>query len=92
MLQTIGMNRQQICAALNVSESTIRRLEQQGLPFTLVGVRSHWYDLEECKAWLRQEFGGGPMVIARKSRNAESTNGSKFSEACKKVRLRAFPA
>ena len=47
------LNRQEICAALGVSESTIRRLEQGGLPFTTVGARSKRYDLAECKAWLR---------------------------------------
>ena len=41
------LNRQQIRAELGVSESTIRRLEQQGMPFTPVGVRSKRYDLEE---------------------------------------------
>ncbi len=48
------LNRQQICAALGVSESTIRRLEQAGLPFTPVGVRSKRYDIEECKNWLKK--------------------------------------
>ncbi|MGK5004538.1 helix-turn-helix transcriptional regulator [Janthinobacterium sp. LB2P70] len=43
------LNRQQICAALGVSESTIRRLEQVGLPYTPVGTRSKRYDLNECK-------------------------------------------
>lgn len=47
------LNRQQICAALGVSESTIRRLEQIGLPYTPVGSRTKRYDLAECKEWLR---------------------------------------
>jgi hypothetical protein len=47
------LNRQQICAALGVSESTIRRLEQIGLPYTPVGARLKRYDLDECKAWLK---------------------------------------
>ena len=47
------LTRQQLCAALGISESTVRRLEQDGLPFTPVGVRSKRYDLAECKAWLR---------------------------------------
>jgi phage terminase Nu1 subunit (DNA packaging protein) len=48
------LNRQQICAALGVSESTIRRLEHTGLPFTPVGPRSKRYDLAECKRWLKE--------------------------------------
>ena len=41
------LTRQQLCAALGISESTVRRLEQDGLPFTPVGVRSKRYDLAE---------------------------------------------
>jgi hypothetical protein len=51
------LNRQQICAALGVSESTSCRLEQIGLPYTPVGVRSKRYDLDECKAWLKANEG-----------------------------------
>lgn len=42
------LTRQQLCAALQVSESTIRRLELDGLPCTPVG-RGKRYDLAECK-------------------------------------------
>ena len=52
------LSRQQICAALSVSESSIRRLEKAGLPYIAVGVRTKRYNLEECKAWLRSHFGG----------------------------------
>lgn len=58
------LNKQQLCAALNISESTVRRLEQAGAPFTPVGVRSHRYDLDECKAWLRTQYTPGPPVMA----------------------------
>jgi hypothetical protein len=40
---------QQLCAALSVSESTIRRLEQSGLPYTPVGKRLKRYDLANAK-------------------------------------------
>ncbi len=33
-MPVIDLNRQQLCAALGVSESTIRRLELLGLPYT----------------------------------------------------------
>lgn len=60
------LNRQEICAALGCSESTIRRLEQAGLPFTALGVRSKRYNLDECKAWLRGHFGASatPTPVA----------------------------
>jgi phage terminase Nu1 subunit (DNA packaging protein) len=86
------LNRQQICAELGVSESTIRRLEQQGLPFTPVGARSKRYDLEECKTWLRESFGGGPVVIARQRPEPEWKASKEFVEMCKKVKLRCYPS
>ena len=49
-----NLNRQQICAELGISESTIRRLEILGLPYTPVGLRAKRYDLAECKKWLRE--------------------------------------
>lgn len=48
------LTRQQLCAALGISESTVRRLELLGLPFTPVGLRAKRYDLGECKHWLRE--------------------------------------
>jgi hypothetical protein len=75
-----------------VSESTVRRLEQQGLPFTPVGVRSHRYDLDECKAWLREYFGGGPIVVARQRWEPESKAAKEFTEAYRRVKLRVYPS
>jgi phage terminase Nu1 subunit (DNA packaging protein) len=86
------LNKQQLCAELGVSESTVRRLEQQGLPFTPVGVRSHRYDLDECKAWLREYFGGGPIAVARQRHEPESKAAKEFIEACRKVKLRVTPS
>jgi len=48
-----AVNRQQFCAALGISESTVRRLELAGLPFTPIGARGKRYDVDECKRWLR---------------------------------------
>lgn len=87
------LNRQQICAALGVSESTIRRLELAGLPFTPVGARSKRYDLAECKAWLRQNPPGAaitPVVAAGTS--ASWSPGKEFTESCRKVHLRVMPS
>ncbi len=86
------LNKQQLCAELGVSESTVRKLEQQGLPYTPVGARSHRYDLEECKAWLRE-------ATSTKSRSSNaivrSENPQKtveFIAACKRVKLRVMPS
>ena len=50
------ITRQQLCAELGISESTVRRLELFALPFTLVVKRAKCYDLEECRAWLREAY------------------------------------
>lgn len=47
------LSRQQLCATLQVSESTVMRLEAQGLPFTRRGDRRKFYDLAQVKRWLR---------------------------------------
>ncbi len=46
------LNRQQFCAAMGISESTVYRLELLGLPFTPIGKRGKRYDLAECKRWM----------------------------------------
>ena len=52
----VQITRQQLCAELGISESTVPRLEQVGLPFTPIGKRTKRYDLEECKVWLREVY------------------------------------
>lgn len=84
------MNRQEICAALGVSESTIRRLEKIGLPFTPVGARSKRYDFAECKAWLRANPPGAQQQGALAARQWVAT--PEFTAFCKKVRLRVTPS
>ena len=90
-----ALNRQQICAALGVSESTIRRLEHLGLPYTPVGSRSKRYDLDECKQWLRQNEGAltaklPPLFapITKEMRKMER----EYVESAKKSKLRAYPS
>ncbi|MGK5048791.1 helix-turn-helix transcriptional regulator [Janthinobacterium sp. GB4P2] len=87
------MNRQQICAALGVSESTIRRLEHAGLPYTPVGARSKRYDLEECKNWLK-ENNQCPSGMTKKvgSTSASWSMAKEFTESCRKVHLRVMPS
>ncbi len=87
------MNRQQICCALGVSESTIRRLEQLGLPFTPVGLRAKRYDLAECKIWLKENQpcqSGTTNKVA--STSALWSAGNEFTESCRKVHLRVMPS
>ena len=48
-----ALTRQQLCAALAVSESTVRRWELDGLPCTPIGARGKRYHLVECQQWLR---------------------------------------
>lgn len=56
MSESRVLTRQELCVQLRISESTVRRLELDGLPCTPVG-RSKRYDLAECKQWLRSNQG-----------------------------------
>lgn len=86
------LTRQQLCAALAISESTVRRLEQDGLPFTPVGSRSKRYNLDECKSWLKAnqcQFGKTPKGV----NTSGSWSGEKeFTESFRSVRLRVMPS
>lgn len=86
------LNKQQLCAALNISESTVRRLEQAGLPFTPVGVRSHRYDLDECKEWLRTQY--VPAMTARRTSPAPPAwkGDAEFMASCRRAQLRMSPS
>lgn len=86
------LNRQQICAELGVSESTIRRLELAGLPYTPVGARSKRYDLAECKKWLREQEGRF-RTKRDDSSTAELTSAEiKFIESARKMKIRVKPS
>jgi hypothetical protein len=87
------LTRQQLCAALSISESTVRRLERDGLPCTPVGLRVKRYDLAECKKWLRenQTCPPGltkPVVVTQASWSA----GSDYTESSRSVRRRVMPS
>jgi hypothetical protein len=85
------LNRQQICAELGVSESTIRRLEQLGLPFTPVGKRSKRNDLAGCKAWLRANYGEHGAIPAPTG-PAVWKPSDEYMKAVAKVKLRTKPS
>lgn len=88
-----ALTRQQICAALDVSESTIRRLEHAGLPYTAVGARKKRYDLAECKAWLRTEYVAPTrdMTAAGVATDLQR-RGKDLIESSKKMKLRVRPS
>ena len=83
------LNRQKICAALGVSESTIRRLKQRGLPYTSVGKRSPRYDLAECKEWLKAN---PPGDMPKAPRETAWSGTKEFMEASRKMKLRVMPS
>lgn len=86
------LNRQQLCAALGISESTVRRLELNGLPFTPVGVRSKRYDLKECKDWLRSNPPQSKEFIARSGADELRRVMKVYTESYRKTRLRVEPS
>jgi hypothetical protein len=85
------MTRQQLCAELAVSESTVRRLELDGMPYTPVG-RSNRYDIAECKAWLRGRKCQPGQINADAATLASWSTGNAFTEISRKVHLRVMPS
>lgn len=90
---TTALTRQQLCVALQVSESTVRRWEQAGMPYTPVGRRAKRYDLAECKLWLRGQNQCQSGSISRGAGTPPSwSTGSAFTDACRQVQLRVMPS
>jgi predicted DNA-binding transcriptional regulator AlpA len=86
------LSRQQLCAALGISESTVMRLEKIGLPFTPIGSRGKRYDLAEVKRWLRgNQCQSGPTTKVD-STSALWSAGRAFTDACRKVQVRGMPS
>lgn len=87
------LTRQQLCAALNISESTVRRLELAGLPYTPAGIRTKRYDLAEVKSWLRENQGClSGQTRKGASMSAFKSAGEGFTAACRRVHLRVMPS
>jgi hypothetical protein len=86
------ITRQQLCVELATSESTIRRLELFGLPFTLVGIRAKRYDLDECRNWLREHQCQPGSTKTAAAMSASWPGASEFTESCRKVQLRVMPS
>ena len=88
------LTRQELCVRLRISESTVRRLEIDGLPCTPVG-RSKRYDLAEVKQWLRANQGkkcqsGQTSKVADTS--ASWSQAAEYIESSRQVRRRVMPS
>lgn len=86
------LTRQQLCAELGVSESTVRRWEQGGLPCTPIGTRNKRYDLAECKAWLRSTpcpTGSTKTAVAT---SPSSSTVAALTDAYRRAQLRVMPS
>lgn len=86
------ITRQQLCAALGISESTVRRLELDGLPFTPVGRRAKRYNLAEVKRWLREAGCRSGLTKTGGCTSASWPAGAEFTDACRRVHLRVLPS
>lgn len=88
-----ALTRQQLCAELSISESTVRRLELAGLPCTPVGARAKRYDLAECQQWLREHqpcLNGSTARVAGTS--ALWSAADAYIEGSLRVQRRAMPS
>jgi len=88
----VQITRQQLCAELGISESTVRRLEQAGLPFTPIGKRTKRYDLEECKVWLREVCRPGELQQQGLQQVKLSKAAKEFMEMARKMKRRVEPS
>lgn len=86
------LNRQQLCAALWISDSTVRRRELDGLPYTPVGPKAKRYNLAEVKAWLRENQCQSGQTQKVVSMSGLWPKGNEFTEKCRKVQLRVTPS
>lgn len=89
---TSDLTRQELCARLKVSDSTVRRWHLDGVPHTPVGVRGKRYDLAEVKAWLRERGcqPGSTRTAVGTSELCEVANA--FTESYRRVQLRVMPS
>lgn len=91
---TSELNRQQLCAAMNVSDSTVGRWLLAGLPYTPVGVRGKRFDLAECRTWLREQYQPCPSGSTKQegATSASWSPAAVFTESFRKVHLRVTPS
>lgn len=87
----VQITRQQLCAELGISESTVRRLELAGLPFTPIGKRTKRYDLEECTTWLREVYRPSEQPQVRVDAELRK-RADRFTKSCRNIKLRVKPS
>ena len=92
MSSTADLTRQQLCAQLAISESTVRRLELEGLPYTPVGIRGKRYDLAEVKAWLRKQQCQPGSTRTAVDTSASCSMADVFTASYRKAHLRVTPS
>lgn len=83
----------ELAVALDISTRQVQRLTAAGLPYTPTGAAGKSYDLQECKAWLREN--AGCLSTRQKTVATKSTSvfaGNAFTDACRKVQLRTTPS
>ena len=87
------LTRQQLCAKLQTSESTIRRMEHDGMPFIPVGKRGKRYNLAEVLEWSkrnRQCPSGSTTKIVEMSKFKLTADA--YIASCQPGRLRVTPS
>ena len=75
---------------LKVSESTIRRMMQNGCPYLLAGKRPR-FDLIKVNSWREQQCQSEKMPLAVGMSNSASIVKG-FTDAYQKARLRVMPS
>ena len=89
------LTRQEFCVEMRISESTVRRLEHDGLPCTPVG-RSKRYNLAECKLWLRSNQPSTKCLPGSINKGADTqaswSMAADFIASSQKVRRRVQPS
>ena len=86
------MNRQQLCAELNVSDSTVSRWLRDGLPHIAIGVRQKRYDIAEVEAWLGVRECQSGSIPKAEGTSVLWSKGEGYTDASRKVRRRVMPS
>jgi Phage DNA packaging protein, Nu1 subunit of terminase len=90
----MAVRRQELCAELQISESTVRRMELEGMPVIPVGVRGKRYNLDEVIAWMREhrrECQSGPIETVV-NMSALWSMGNAYTKSAQRVRRRVMPS
>lgn len=88
------LTRAQLAATLGVSDSTVGRWQAAGLPYTPIGARGKRYNLEECRAWLREQYQPCQAGSTNKggATSASWSPANAFTESFRRVQLRVMPS